>query len=339
VSFTIYITRDFAHMSKVAADIVEADIREKQAVKDEYVLGLATGKTPTGLYRHLARAFNAGRIDSSRVRSFNLDEYVGLPGENAQQRTLHPESYSYFMVCRLFAFLNQGFHETNLPAGALVDQAVLIEALDRSPDHYEMVGTDNGKAVVVRDCAEGVLRTVKAEVLDAYAEKVASCGGVDLQVIGVGARGHVAFHESGIPFDASPVLLVKLDENTVENAVIDGHFADKESSPRYAISMGVELVYQARAVLLLASGVRKTKPVCESVLGPVSCDVPASYGQKYVENGGTLLYVVDQAAGADLLARRAEVEERGYEITDLREEPCEPLPELARVLEPGTGRE
>jgi 6-phosphogluconolactonase/glucosamine-6-phosphate isomerase/deaminase len=45
VAFIIYITRDFAHMSKVAADIVEADIREKQSLKDEYVLGLTTGNT------------------------------------------------------------------------------------------------------------------------------------------------------------------------------------------------------------------------------------------------------------------------------------------------------
>ena len=47
-------------MSAVAADIVAADINEKQAAKDEYVLGLATGNSPTGLYKHLAKAFNAG---------------------------------------------------------------------------------------------------------------------------------------------------------------------------------------------------------------------------------------------------------------------------------------
>ena len=90
--FTIYVTRDFDQMSTVAAGIVEADIKEKQAGNKEYVLGLATGNSPTGLYKHLAKAFNAGRIDARRIRSFNLDEYVGLPGENAQQRALHCES-------------------------------------------------------------------------------------------------------------------------------------------------------------------------------------------------------------------------------------------------------
>jgi len=95
--FTIYVTKDFDQMSKVAAEVVEADIKEKQEKKREYVLGLATGNSPTGVYKHLAKAFNADRIDPQRIRTFNLDEYVGLPGENAQQRALHCGSYSYFI--------------------------------------------------------------------------------------------------------------------------------------------------------------------------------------------------------------------------------------------------
>ena len=102
MAFKIYVTKDFDQMSSVAADLVEADIKEKQAVKKEYVLGLATGNSPTGLYKHLAKAFNAGRVDSIRIRSFNLDEYVGLPRENAQQRALHCESYSYDTIKILF---------------------------------------------------------------------------------------------------------------------------------------------------------------------------------------------------------------------------------------------
>ena len=337
MSFTIYVTRDFDQMSKVAADVVEADIREKQSAKDEYVLGLATGNTPTGLYKHLAKAFNAGRIDSSRVRSFNLDEYVGLPGENAQQRALHPESCSYFMVSELFAFLERKFRETNVPWGTLVDQAELVEALEQYPDCYELLGTDKGKAVVVKDHAEGVLRLIKAEILDAYERKIASFGGIDLHVVGVGGRGHVAFHESGIPFDTSPVLLVKLDDDTVKNAVVDGHFASIEASPRYAISMGAELVYQARTVVLLANGARKTGPVCESVLGPVTCDVPVSYGQTLVDKGGTLVYVLDEGAAAEVLTRRSEVEARGCEIIDMREQPCERVADLAFARDPETG--
>lgn len=336
--FRIYLTRDFDQMSKVAADLVEADIREKQAVKDEYVLGLATGNSPTGLYKHLAKAFNEGRVDARRVRTFNLDEYVGLPGENAQQRGLHCESYSYFMVTELFGLLKDKFLETNVPWGTLVDQGQLVGALRERPAEYELQGTDKGKAVVIKDGATGVLRTVKEHVLDAYERKILAAGGIDLHVVGVGGRGHVAFHESGIPFEGNRMLLVKLDDNTVDNAVSDGHFTCREESPQYAISMGAELVYQAQTVVLLANGSRKTGPVAESILGEVSSEVPISYGQDLVRRGGALIYVLDEAAAVDVLARRAEVEARGCEIIDVRHVAYPRVADLVFTRDPDTGR-
>ncbi|MHB1477929.1 MAG: 6-phosphogluconolactonase [Coriobacteriia bacterium] len=318
MSFRIIVTRDFDHMSSVAAEIVSKDIAEKQSAGKEYVLGLATGNSPTGLYKKLAAAFNDGAIDASRVRSFNLDEYVGLPGENAQQRALHPESYSYFMIQELFGLLRTKFAETNVPWGTLVDQDELVSALAADTGAYELQGTDKGKAIVISDDADGVLGWIKREILDAYEEKIERFGGIDLHVVGVGGRGHVAFHESGIPFESNRVLLVRLDDNTVENAVADGHFDSIEDSPRYAISMGAELVYKAKTVVLVANGPRKTGPVAESVLGDVTCDVPISCGQSFVADGGNLVYVLDEAAAAELLVRRAEVEAKGFELIDLR---------------------
>ena len=320
MSFTIYVTRDFDQMSRVAASLVKTDIEEKQAVKGEYVLGLATGNSPTGLYKNLAAALNAGVIDASRVRSYNLDEYVGLPGDNAQQRALHPESYSYFMIKELFGLLDRTFAETNVPWGTLIEQDALIAALDAETGAYELQGTDKGKAVVIAEGATGVLGWIKEHVLDAYAAKIERFGGIDLHIVGVGGRGHVAFHESGIPFEGNRMLLVRLDDNTVENAVADGHFATIDDSPRYAISMGAELVYKARKVVLVANGPRKTGPVAESVLGDVTPDVPISYGQRFVEQGGSLAYVLDEAAAAELLARADEVLEKGYELIDMRSE-------------------
>jgi glucosamine-6-phosphate deaminase len=318
MTFRIFVTRDFEHMSRVAADIVIADISEKQAAKDEYVLGLATGNSPTGLYKELAHAFNAGTIDATKVRSFNLDEYVGLPGENAQQRALHPESYSYFMIRELFGLLERTFTETNVPWGTLIEQSGLVAALETESSKYELQGTDKGKAIVIKPDADGTLGWIRREVLDAYEAKIKRFGGIDLHIVGVGGRGHVAFHESGIPFDDNRMLLVRLDDNTVENAVADGHFSSVDESPRYAISMGAELVYEARTVVLLANGPRKTGPVAESVLGDVTCEVPISQGQRYVADGGTLVYVLDEAAAAELLTRRSEVDSKGYEIIDLR---------------------
>ena len=318
MSFRIIVTRDFDHMSAVAAGIVAEDIAKKQSEKDEYVLGLATGNSPTGLYKKLAAMLNDGALDASRIRSFNLDEYVGLPGENPQQRALHPESYSYFMIQELFGLLRTKFIETNVPWGTLIDQDELIAALETDTDAYELQGTDKGKAIVINDDADGVLGWIKREVLDAYEQKIERFGGIDLHIVGVGGRGHVAFHESGIPFESNHVLLVRLDDNTVENAVADGHFASVEDSPRYAISMGAELVYKAKTVVLVANGARKTGPVAESVLGDITCEVPISCGQSFVADGGDLVYVLDEAAAAELLDRRDEVESRGYEFVDMR---------------------
>jgi glucosamine-6-phosphate deaminase len=332
---TIYVTKDFDQMSKVAADIVEADIKEKQATKHEYVLGLATGNSPTGLYKHLAKAFNAGRIDPQRIRSFNLDEYVGLPGENAQQRALHCESYSYFMISELFGLLQKKFLETNVPWGTLIEQHDLVTALAKSSRQHTMQGTDKGKAIVIRNNATGILKLIKEDILDAYEKKIESAGGIDLHIIGVGGRGHVAFHESGIPFEGHRVLLVKLDDNTVANAVKDGHFPAKEKSPGYAISMGAELVYKARKIVLLANGARKTGPVAESILGAVTCDVPISYGQKYAA-GGTMIYVLDEAAATEVLARESEVQRRGYSIIDMRSITYEKVSDLAFTRNPLT---
>ena len=76
----VIITKDFAHMSRLAADLVVDKLRGILKDKKEAVLGLATGNSPTGMYKHLAQAANDGKFDSGRIRSFNLDEYVGLPG-------------------------------------------------------------------------------------------------------------------------------------------------------------------------------------------------------------------------------------------------------------------
>lgn len=335
--FTIHVTADFDQMSAIAAALVAGDIREAQARKPAYVLGLATGNSPTGLYKHLAKAFNAGTLDAARVRTFNLDEYVGLPGENAQQRALHRESYSYFMTTELFALMRRKFAETNVPWGTLVDQAELIAALERQTSDYELQGADRGKAVVIAAGAGGVLGEIRDAILAAYDAKIAAAAGVDLHVVGVGGRGHVAFHESGIPFAGNRMLLVRLDDDTVANAVADGHFPSVEASPRYAISMGAELVYEARRVVLLANGARKTGPVAESVLGAVTCDVPISYGQAYAARGGDLVYVLDEAAAADVLAHADEVLARGFAIIDHRGEPYARVADLAFSRDPGSG--
>ena len=312
----ILVTHDFEHMSRVGADLVEDHVLRTLGQKREMVLGLATGNSPTGVYRHLARAANAGEFDATRIRSFNLDEYVGLPGENAQQRVLHRESYCTFMIEQFFSRLERKFIETGVPYGCLIDQARLVAELAAHPGDWREDGTDAGRSIVIEPTASSEYLTwVPREVLEAYARKIERAGGIDLQIIGVGGRGHVAFHESGIPFEGSQVMLVKLDDNTVANAVADGHFASVEESPRYAVSMGAELVYRARAVVLLANGERKVEPIARSLLGEPTPEVPISYGQLYSARGGNLFYVLDRVAARDLLASRSALEARGVEFS------------------------
>ena len=317
MSFRVIITRDFDHMSEIAAGIVIERIRKTVDSKEDFVLGLATGNSPTGLYKNLAKAVNNGAFDAGKITSFNLDEYIGLPGENAQQRALHPESYSYFMIQELFGLMKRKFRDTYVPWGSLIDQQRLEEELAAHPGDWEAQGTDKGKAVVIRsDAVSDYLRWVRLRILDAYENEIKSRGGIDLHIIGVGGRGHVAFHESGIPFAGNRMLLVQLDDNTIDNAVADGHFRRREDSPRYAISMGAELVYEAKTVLLLANGKRKAEPVAESLLSDPTVLIPISYGKTYADTGGNMIYVIDVAAAQYVMAHAEKIKGRGIEIED-----------------------
>ncbi|MBD8918006.1 MAG: glucosamine-6-phosphate deaminase [Lachnospiraceae bacterium] len=102
----IYKAKDYADMSRKAANILSAQI----IMKPDCVLGLATGSTPIGLYKQLVEWFDKGDLDFSRVRTVNLDEYRGLSREN-------PQSYYYFMHQHLFEHVNIPEENTHLPNG------------------------------------------------------------------------------------------------------------------------------------------------------------------------------------------------------------------------------
>ena len=82
--------------------------------KPETVLGLATGSTPVGMYRNLVNRYRAGEVRFSKVRTFNLDEYVGLPKD-------HPCSYYRFMQENLFRDIDVAPEAVSLPDGMASD--------------------------------------------------------------------------------------------------------------------------------------------------------------------------------------------------------------------------
>lgn len=317
MSIKVIINKDFDAVSESAANFVRERARTAIAGgKVQFVLGLATGNSPTGMYKHLARSINQGEIDPKRLGSFNLDEYVGLPGANAQERTIHPESYSYFMIQEFFGLLNRKFSMTMVPAGTLIDQHMLVAELEAHPDAWIEAGTGKGRAIVIREDVDGYLGWVRDNVLARYDREISTVGGIDLQVIGVGGKGHVAFHEAGIAFEGNRMLLVRLDDNTVENAVRDGHFEKMDDCPLYAVSMGAELVFEARTVVLLADGPRKVEPITRAILGEVSPGVPLSYCQTFSERGGELICFIDKAAGQELLENKELLKSRGVVVED-----------------------
>jgi glucosamine-6-phosphate deaminase len=315
--FKVIIASDFDHMSEIASELAVEDIRLKLATRDSYVLGLATGNTPTGMYKHLAKAVNEGAFNPSGIVSFNLDEYVGLPGGDAQQRVLHPESYCFFMIQELFGLLRNKFRETNVPSGTLIDQTRFEAEMKSYPDDLTMQGTDRGKAVVIRrDARSDYLRWIRTEILDRYEAMIERCGGIDLHVIGVGGRGHVGFHEAGIPFENNRMLMVRLDENTLANAVADSHFENCNDCPLYAVSMGVELIFEAGMVLLLANGARKADTLADALVMEPDCSVPLSYAHRYARNGGRMVWVIDRPAAAGVLGNIEAIRGRGIEVED-----------------------
>jgi len=82
--------------------------------KPDAVLGLATGRTPLRLYNELIRMHREEGLDFSKITTFNLDEYVGLPGT-------HPQSYRHFMDEHLFRHINIARARTHLPDGTAAD--------------------------------------------------------------------------------------------------------------------------------------------------------------------------------------------------------------------------
>ncbi|MCL2370280.1 MAG: glucosamine-6-phosphate deaminase [Firmicutes bacterium] len=102
--------KDYAAMSRAAADIVVATVK----AKPNAVLGLPTGSTPIGMYAELVKDYKAGKVDFSEVTTFNLDEYIGLD-------TKHEQSYRRFMQEQLFDHINIKPSNTHIPSGTAKD--------------------------------------------------------------------------------------------------------------------------------------------------------------------------------------------------------------------------
>ena len=111
--------KTYEELSKKAADIIAAQI----ILKNDCVLGLATGSSPVGTYKNLIKKVENGEISFKNVTSVNLDEYVGLDGS-------HDQSYRYFMNDNLFNHVDIDKSKTYVPNGCVAD-------LEKEGENYD----------------------------------------------------------------------------------------------------------------------------------------------------------------------------------------------------------
>lgn len=233
-----------------AAKLMAALVAKELRIKPHLVLGLATGQTMETLYKELVRMHKEEGLDFSLCRTFNLDEYIGLP-------TTHEGSYRYYMQYHLFRHINIDPRNTHLPDG------------------------------MARDLAAACAR---------YELMIKDCGGIDLQVLGMGRDGHIGFNE---PLSA---LRSRTREKALTQSTIAANsrlFKDPAQMPRRALTMGVGTILEAEKVLVLVTGAQKAEVLAKAVEGPITSMVTGSALQLHPH----CRVVVDDAAAGKLQAR------------------------------------
>lgn len=224
----VIIKKEFDDLSKEAAKLIATKIRNKP----DLVLGLATGSSPLGIYKELIRLHKEEGLDFSKVTTFNLDEYVGLPPS-------HDQSYHYFMKRNLFEHINLDERYIHVPHGMAKD-------IDKFCWWYE--------------------------------KRIKDAGGIDLQILGIGANGHIAFNEPGSSLGSRTRIKTLTEKTRNDNARF---FSNMAEVPKYAITMGVGTIMDAKELVLIANGKSKANAIKASVEGPITAMCPASIIQMH----------------------------------------------------------
>ena len=131
----------------------------------------------------------------------------------------------------------------------------------------------------------------------AYEEAIVAAGGVDLQILGIGTDGHIAFNEPGSSLASRTRVKTLAPQTRVDNARFFG--GDIEQVPVHCLTQGVGTIMAARHLLLLASGSSKAEAVAATVEGPVSAACPGSALQFHPH----VTILIDDAAASRLRFR------------------------------------
>ncbi|PYS41397.1 MAG: glucosamine-6-phosphate deaminase [Acidobacteria bacterium] len=103
----VLVTADYRTLSQTAAELVIKAVRAKA----DLTLGLPTGSTPLGMYEELVTTYRHQHLDFSQLRTFNLDEYLGLSQD-------HPKSYHTYMRLHFFEYVNVSTANIHIPDGS-----------------------------------------------------------------------------------------------------------------------------------------------------------------------------------------------------------------------------
>ncbi len=126
-----------------------------------------------------------------------------------------------------------------------------------------------------------------------YEEQIVKCGGLDAQLLGIGGNGHIAFNEPGSSL-GSRTRAKTLDERTRQDNA--RFFRNLNEVPKYAITMGIGTIMDARQLILLANGAGKAEAIAKTVEGPITAMVPATIVQLHPK----ATIVIDKAASTKL---------------------------------------
>jgi len=145
-----------------------------------------------------------------------------------------PQSYSYFMAENLFDAIELSSEKRNIPKGDAPDP--------------------------IAECKR-------------YEEKIASSGGINMQILGIGNNGHIGFNEPSDVF-AGQTNYVQLAEDTI---TANARFFDNaDDVPKHALTMGIQSIMMSKSILLVASGEGKAKILHEALTGAITPNIPAS---------------------------------------------------------------
>src|SRR5262249_10402120 len=122
-----------------------------------------------------------------------------------------------------------------------------------------------------------------------YEQRIRDAGGIDIQVLGIGANGHIAFNEPGSSL-GSRTRIKTLAEHTLQDHA--RFLQTKEGGRRYHIPMGSGTIMEARELLILAPGEKKAAAVKAAVEGPITATCPASICQMHRR----AFFIIDEGA-------------------------------------------